>query len=339
LRHSHADEGDYSHEADDHDHETGIKVRAVEFSGAEMIASIHPDRELGGVGYRIYRDTDLAAIDEALAKPEDLVVLGQRTAFGNSLWAGMARVGADGSVSAWNPCTAEWDDVTEIFSRAASVVDERDPVATLTALVNDQGDGQLIERFAIEWERGPDGPAWVEREASDRSYTDADLPVSVQEGLARARVELVYDGPLQEGSPFAVCPRQAEALVGYCIAMEAFAREKTIVFDFAIDPNQPVEIWIHDERTEPDGPHHGPIMTLDDASKPLQLSFETFLREPYEAKDVDDFASGLSARAVDVIDGRLEDPESRGFAVVGGTDPVYNDGTDQGAIAGDEDRP
>ncbi len=226
-------------------------------------------------------------------------------------------------VSAFDPCTNTWRDITVEMGAAVEALGVDGPLEALAAVAQDSHAPARLD-FAEAWADALDHvsrPAWTGRDPAVRSYVDADVPPEVRERLVPWRVLLTWspdpgtvDGG--DGGPFAVCPRQATALSGCCIPLDTL-RLGDVVLEIAVDPSQPVEFWLHDERTDPSGAV-GPLLVVEDLGAATAISVNGAPTTPNPPADAGAAAATIDLRATPANPAVLDDPAALGLPLVGG---------------------
>lgn len=204
------------------------------------------------------------ATTSVLAKEqaERVVVVG-RTNPVHKVATVLVEIGRDGSFKAFDPCLGEWRDISIELSAAieatgAATFDEAMKLVT-------SREEAATNAFADGWLAAVEGrTSWENREPDQRAYAHEDLPDEVAKTLVPYRIHLTSTAVVEADGPYAVCPRQQSALSGYCISLSLLAdTPEGYVLEIAVNPNEPVEIWIHDERLEPSG-GVGRLLTIND---------------------------------------------------------------------------
>lgn len=288
---------------------------SIEFTEASDIG-IEDQLEL-----EMFFDSDVAALKQALTAPEGLFLLGLRLPTVGPYFVGMLRI--DGaSIEGWDDCHDEWRDVTSNFGRASSAIGGSEPLDTLR-LISEDKTGMLAEEFALAWQPDQQIASWTDRRPDQRYFTDPDAPQDIRDQLEARRIELAYTGPRMIGSPLAVCPRQNQAVSGYCVSLEVLSIDERIVLEIPAMPETPIELWIHDERAEPAGPHKGPFAVIVDASLGSRVEI-VFPGDDTTFADAsaEDQAGKLEWAIKPSDETLLADPEAAGVDLVGGASPV-----------------
>lgn len=299
-----------------------VAIASVDLAGGATIraAESRDYTSDGKLSLQIFFDHNTDALTQALPDPDGLTLLSLRRPTIGAYLVGMVRT-TDETIEAWDECATSWRDVTEDFTRAARAIDTPGtPLDVLSTLAED-ATGELSEAFGFAWAPDDELAAWTDRPTDQRYFTDPEVPDDLRDQLVAVRLDLVYNGPDMSESPLAVCPRQDQAVNGYCVSLEVLSIDRRIVLEVPAMPGQPIELWIHDERREPAGPHTGPVAIITDPQREARVDIAISGTE--SVKELDRF-SETATLLVNASDANLlADPESEGIAFAGGVDPVH----------------
>ncbi len=276
--------------------------------------------------YHAVKTSDLAEIEfvtQTLAdetrrtlseQPEERTIVLARTNPVREFATVLIKHGEDGSYTAFDPCTGEWRDVTaEIQSAIAATGAETfdDAMKLVTTREGGHSDAFIRGWIAVEEERN----SWINRDPDRRNFAQEDLPGDIAKTLVPGQIHLASTAQVDPASTYALCPRQSTALSGYCIPLAVLAESPDgLVLEIAIDPSEPVEIWLHDERLEPDGGIES-ILTITDLSDPIRIDVSGRVDQAATAKDA---ASELSFIQHLTTSDILRWAEDEGVPIVGG---------------------